>query len=174
MRSGVVPIIQGAAPAAGLRFAAHVALYSGDCAGSLAIAAKPVAFSPESMLFVHGDADDYAAMSDCRIYPQCIAAADTPSEFVVLPGTGHKLNLGSTKHVNLPANTKTKAGCPQEFDVLGIQTRDRRTVEVMFAEKVRDINRDLCADKGASVQANPQAREAAGKAAIGFFCAMFN
>ncbi len=167
VRSDVVPIIEGTAPA-GLRFAAHVALYSGGCAGPLAVAAKPGAFSPEPILFVHGDADDYAAMSDCRIYAQRITAAGTPTEFVVLPGAGHKFDLDSTKRVNLSANTKTKEGCPLEFDVLDFKTRDRRTGEALSADKVKDIHRELCAAKGASVQGNPQARDAAGKAAIGF------
>jgi len=173
VRSGVLPIIQGAAPA-GLRFAAHVALYSGGCAGPLAVAARPGVFSPEPMMFVHGDADDYAAMSDCRIYAQRIAAAGTPTEFVVLPGAGHKFDLDSSKHVNLPANSKTKEGCPLEFDVLDGKTRDRRNGAVLSAGQVKEIHRDLCAAKGASVQGNPQARELAGQAVLGFLGRVFN
>ena len=167
VRSGVVPIINGSAPA-GLRFAAHVALYSGGCAGQLAVAAKPGAFSPEPMLFVHGDADDYAAMSDCHTYAQRIAAAGTPTEFVVLPGARHKFDLDNTRRVNLPSNTKTKEGCPLELDVLDVKTRDRRTGEALSLAQVKDINRELCADKGASVEGNHAAREAAGKAVIRF------
>jgi dienelactone hydrolase len=167
VRSGALPIIQGSAPA-GLRFAAHVALYSGGCAGQLAVTAKPGAFSPEPMLFVHGDADDYAAMSDCRIYAQRIQAAGTPTEFVVLPGVGHKFDLDSPKRVMLPANTKTREGCPLEYDLLDLKTRDRRSGEVLSADQAREINRELCSAKGASVQGNPQAREAAGQAVIGF------
>lgn len=172
VRSGAVPIIKGSAPA-GLRFAAHVALYSGGCAGELAVAAKPGAFSPEPMLFVHGDKDDYAAMSDCRVYAQRIAAAGTPTEFVVLPGAGHKFDLDSTRRVNLPSNSKTREGCPLEFDLLDFKTRDRRTGEVLSSDKAKDIHRELCADKGASVEGNPQAREAAGKAVVGFLTSVF-
>jgi hypothetical protein len=58
VRSGEVPIIKGTAPA-GMRFAAHIALYSGGCADSLSVTPKVGTFSPEPMLFVHGDADDY-------------------------------------------------------------------------------------------------------------------
>jgi dienelactone hydrolase len=172
VRSGVLSIIQGAAPA-GLRFAAHVALYSGGCAGPLAVAARPGVFSPEPMLFVHGDADDYAAMSDCRLYAQRIAAAGTPTEFVVLPGAGHKFDMDNTQHVKLSANSKTKEGCPLEFDVLDDKTRDRRNGAVLSANQVKEIHRDLCADKGASVQGNPQAREVAGQAVIGFLNRVF-
>lgn len=173
VRSGAVPIVKGSAPA-GLRFAAHVALYSGGCAGVLAVAAKPGAFSPEPMLFVHGDKDDYAPMSDCRVYAQRIAAAGTPAEFMVLPGAGHKFDLDSTRRVSLPSNTKTKEGCPLEFDLLDLKTRDRRTGEALPPDKVKDITRELCADKGASVEGNPQAREAAGKAVISFLSSVFN
>ena len=172
VRSGVLPIIQGSAPA-GLRFAAHVALYSGGCAGPLAVAARPGVFSPEPMLFVHGDADDYAAMSDCRLYADRIAAAGTPTEFVVLPGAGHKFDLDSTQRIKLPANSKTKAGCPLAFDVLDLKMRDRRSGAVLSADQVKEIHRDLCADTGASVQGNPQAREVAGQAVIGFLDRVF-
>lgn len=95
VRSGVLPIIHGTAPS-GLRFAAHVALYSGGCSSVLAVAAKPGVFSPEPMLFVHGDADDYAYMSDCQTYAQRINAAGTPTEFVVLPGARHKFDVDNT------------------------------------------------------------------------------
>ena len=167
VRSGVIPIIKGAAPT-GLRFAAHVAIYSGGCAGILSVTAKPGTFSVEPMLFVHGDADDYAPMSDCRTYAQRIAAAGTPTEFVVLPGAGHKFDLDSTKLVKLPDNTKVKEGCPLEYDLQDFKTRDRRNGEVLSADKVKNIGRDLCADKGASVQGNPKARDMAGAAVIDF------
>jgi dienelactone hydrolase len=167
VRSGAVPIIKGSAPT-GLRFAAHVAVYSGGCSGTLSVTAKPGVFSTEPMLFVHGDADDYAAMSDCRVYAQRIAAAGTPTEFVVLPGAGHKFDLDSTKHVKLPNNTKVKEGCPLEYDLQDFKTRDRRSGEVLSADKAKEIGRDLCADKGASVQGNPKARDMAGAAVIDF------
>ena len=167
VRSGVIPVIKGAAPA-GLRFAAHVAVYSGGCAGILSVTAKPGTFSAEPMLFVHGDADDYAAMSDCRSYAQRISAAGTPTEFVVLPGAAHKFDLDSTKLIKLPNNTKVKEGCPLEYDLQDFKARDRRSGEVLSADKVKDISRDLCADKGASVQGNPKARDLAGAAVIDF------
>ena len=167
VRSGVASIIKGAAPA-GLRFAAHVALYSGGCAGVLAVAPKPGTFSPEPMLFVHGDADDYAYMSDCRTYAQRINAAGTPTEFVVLPGARHKFDVDNSRRINLPANTKTKEGCPLEFDIVDLKLRDRRTGEALSPGKAKEFERDLCADKGASMEGNGQARDAAGKAVMEF------
>lgn len=167
VRSGVVPIIMGSAPS-GLRFAAHVAVYSGGCAGVLAVTPKPGAFSPEPMLFVHGDADDYAYMSDCRSYAQRIAGAGTPTEFVVLPGARHKFDVDNSRRINLPFNTKTKEGCPLEYDLVDFKMRDRRSGEALSQDKVKEIGRDLCTDKGASVEGDGKAREAAGKAVMAF------
>jgi len=167
VRSGVLPIIKGSAPS-GLRFAAHVALYSGGCTTVLAVTPKPGAFSPEPMLFVHGDADDYTYMSDCQSYAQRINAAGTPTEFVVLPGVRHKFDLDSSRRVNLPSNTKTKEGCPIEYDIVDMKVRDRRTGEILLPEQVREITRTLCADKGATTEGNRAARDAAGKAVIAF------
>jgi dienelactone hydrolase len=167
VRSGVAPIIKGAAPA-GLRFVAHVALYSGGCAGTLAVTPKPGTFSPEPMLFVHGDADDYAYISDCRSYAQRISAAGTPTEFVALPGVRHKFDVDNGRLVQLPLNTKTKEGCPLEFDIVDLKMRDRRNGEALSQDKVKEIARDLCADKGSSIQGDRKAREAAGAAVITF------
>lgn len=167
VRSGVLPIIKGAAPA-GLRFAAHIALYSGGCAGSLAVTAKPGAFSPEPMLFVHGDADDYAYMSDCQSYAKRIAAASTPTEFVVIPGVRHKFDVDSTRRVQLPGNSKTKEGCPLEFDIVDLKMRDRRSGDTLSLDKVKEITRDLCTDKGSTVEGDHKGRDAAGAAVIAF------
>ncbi|MDD2918525.1 alpha/beta fold hydrolase [Rhodoferax sp.] len=172
VRSGVVRIIDGAAPA-GLRFAAHVALYSGGCAGSLSVTPKAGVFSPEPMLFVHGDADDYAYLSDCQRYAQRIAAAGTPTEFVVLPGIRHKFDVDNGRRINLPSNTKTKEGCPLEFDIVDLKTRDGRSGEVLSQDKVQAINRELCADKGATIEGDRKARETAGKAVIEFLKKIF-
>jgi len=167
VRSGVERIIDGAAPA-GLRFSAHIAMYSGGCAGSLSVTPTPGVFSPEPMLFVHGDADDYAYLSDCQRYAQRIAAAGTPTEVVVLPGVRHKFDVDNSRRINLPSNTKTKEGCPLEFDIVDLKTRDGRSGESLSQDKVQAIQRDLCADKGATMEGDRQGRETAGKAVIEF------
>ena len=172
VRSGVVSIIKGSAPS-GLRFAAHVALYSGGCAGALAVTPKPGAFSPEPMLFVHGDADDYAYLSDCRSYAQRIASAGTPTEFVALPGARHKFDVDSHRRINLPLNSKTKEGCPLEYDIVDFKMRDRRGGEALSQDSVKEIGRDLCTDKGASTEGDDKAREAAGKAVLVFLSKSF-
>lgn len=165
-------IINGAAPP-GLRFAAHVALYSGGCAGALSVTAKPGVFSAEPMLFVHGDADDYAYSSDCRSYAQRINAAGTPTEFVALPGARHKFDADSTRLVNARRNPKTKEGCPLEFDVVDMKMRDRRSGDIVPPDKVKPLSDELCAAKGATLQGDPAAREAAGRAVVTFLNRVF-
>ena len=167
VRSGAVPIIKGAAPA-GLRFAAHIAIYSGGCAGVLSITPKTGAFSPEPMLFVHGDADDYAYLSDCRSYAQRIKAAGTPTEVVVLPGARHKFDVDSTRLIHLPSNPKSKEGCPLEYDLLDLKVRDGRSGEALSTDKAKEIGNDLCSTKGATMEGNHAARDAAGKAVLEF------
>jgi dienelactone hydrolase len=120
------------------------------------------------MLFVHGDADDYAYLSDCRTYAQRIKAAGTPTELVALAGVRHKFDVDNTKLINLPSNTKTKEGCPLEFDMLDLKVRDRRTGEALSSDKVKDIGNELCAVKGATMEGNHAARDAAGKAVLEF------
>jgi dienelactone hydrolase len=172
VRSGVRKIIDGATPS-GLRFAAHVALYSGGCAGVLSVTAKPGVFSPEPMLFVHGDADDYAYISDCRSYAQRINAAGTPTEFVALPGARHKFDTDSTRLVNARRNPKTREGCPLEFDVVDMKMRDRRSGDVVPQDKVKALGDELCADMGATLQGDAGARDAAGKAVMVFLNKVF-
>lgn len=172
VRSGVVRIIDGAAPT-GLRFAAHVALYSGGCAGSTSVTAKVGVFSPEPMLFVHGDADDYTYMSDCRSYAQRIAGAGTPTELVVLPGARHKFDVNNGRRINLPFNPKTKEACPLEFDIADLKYRDRRNGEPLSQDKVQAIGRDLCVDKGATMEGDRKARDTAGKAVVDFLNKVF-
>ncbi len=172
VRSGVTRIIDGAAPA-GSRFAAHVAMYSGGCAGSLSVTPKAGVFAPEPMLFVHGDADDYAYLSDCQRYAQRISSAGTPADLVVLPGIRHKFDVDNSRRINLPSNTKTKEGCPLEFDIADLKTRDRRSGDALSQDKVQEVNRELCADKGATMEGNQQARETAGNAVIEFLRKVF-
>ncbi|HMS28114.1 MAG TPA: dienelactone hydrolase family protein [Burkholderiaceae bacterium] len=167
LRSAVTPIAISSGPA-GVRFAAHIAVYSGGCAGNLTVSPKPGVFGPAPILFVHGDADDYTYLTDCKIYAQRITAAGTPTEFVTLPGARHKFDVDDSRRINARNNTKTKEGCPLEFDVKELKYRDRRTEEILSQASVATINKDLCADKGASLEGDRKARDTAGKAVIEF------
>ena len=170
--SDVVRIINGAAPA-GLRFAAHIAVYSASCASRRTVTPKPGVFSTEPMLFLHGDADDFAYLSPCRSYAQRISAAGTPTEFVVLPGARHKFDLDNQKRVYLRFVTKGKEECPLEFDIDDLTVHDRRGGGALSQDQVQAITRDLCFDKGATVEGDDTARETAGKAVIVFLKKVF-
>lgn len=167
LRSAVMRIASGSSPS-GLRFASHVALYSSGCTGSLSVMPKPGVFEPAPILFVHGDADDYTFMSDCRTYAQRIGAAGTPTEFVVLPGARHKFDLDSSRLINLPLNSKAKEGCPLEFDMIEMKMRDRRSGEALSQDAAQALGRALCAGRGATMEGNRAARDTAGKAVIEF------
>jgi acetyl esterase/lipase len=110
--------------------------------------ARPGVFDSAPMLFVHGNADDYAYISDCRAYARRIADAGTPTEFVVLPSARHKFDLDDLRRNNLRNSTKTKEGCPLEYDVVDQTMRDRRTGEALAQDKAQALNRELCADRG--------------------------
>ena len=168
IRSAVQKIIQGSAPS-GLRFAAHVALYSGGCGGSLSVAARPGAFGPSPLLFIHGDADDYTYLSDCRDYAARINAAGTPTEVVAIAGARHKFDVDDPRRIQARTLPKVKEGCPIEFDVIDMAWRDRRSGDKLSSEQSQSLGKELCADKGATLEGNAQAREVAGKAAVDFF-----
>ena len=167
LRSAVNKIANGSGPA-GVRFAAHLAMYSGGCAGTLSVMPKQGVFGTAPMLFVHGDADDYTYMSDCRTYAQRITAAGSPTEFVVLPGARHKFDVDDQRRVNARNNSKTKEGCPLEFDINDLKLRDRRSGDVVSTEASLSLGRELCTDKGASLEGNTKARELAGQAVVTF------
>ena len=167
LRSAVQRIVAGSAPP-GRRFAAHVAAYSGGCTGSTAVTPKPGAFGPAPMLFVHGDADDYTFASDCKDYAARIAAAGTPTEFVTLPGARHKFDTDNVQRVFARTVQKVRQGCPLEFDIVDATWRDRRSGEALSGDRAQSLGRELCADKGATLEGNREAREAAAKAVLEF------
>ena len=139
----------------------------------LAVTAKPGVFYPAPMLFVHGDADDYTYMTDCRDYAQRINAAGTPTEFVVLPGARHKFDVDDSRRVNARNNPKTRLACPLEFDVVDMTMRDRRSREALSQDKSQALGRELCTDKGATLEGDTKARDSAGKAALEFLGKVF-
>ena len=167
LRSAAQRIVKGSAPT-GLRFAAHVAAYSGGCAGTLSIAPLPGVFGSTPMLFLHGDADDYTYLSDCRLYAQRLSAAGTPAELVVLPGARHKFDVDDPRRVDLRGVSKTREGCPLEFDLSQMTVLDRRSGAPVPQAQVAALSRELCAEKGATIEGDRKSRERAAQAVLGF------
>jgi dienelactone hydrolase len=169
IRSAAVRIADGSAALPGQRFAAHIGVYSGGCAGGLAVTAKPGVFSGAPMLFLHGDADDYTYASDCRAYADRLRAAGTAVDFVLLPGARHKFDADNPQRIYLRTAVKTREGCPLEFDLQDMAYRDRRSGEALPFDRGQAMLRgELCTDRGASVEGDRKARDAAAAAVIEF------
>ena len=167
-RTAAQRVVAGAAPV-GLRFAAHVPVYSGGCAGQLSLHVQPGVFGPPPMLWIHGGDDDYTFASDCKDFAGRIAAAGTPSEFVLIPGARHKFDADDPRRLNLRSVQMTKAGCPLEWDIALMAPRDRRSGERLTAERARELHRELCSGTGATMEGSSSARNTAAKAAVDFF-----
>lgn len=162
-RTAANRIVAGMAPP-GQRFAAHIAVYSGGCAGNLSLAVKPGVFGTAPMLFIHGGDDDYTYASDCQDFAQRIAAAGTPAEFLLLPGARHKFDADNPARIHLTRALKIKAGCPIEFDIDALTFRDRRSSAALSFEQMRALARETCQTVGATIEGNRKARDAAAAA----------
>ena len=167
-RSAAQRVVAGAAPA-GLRFAAHVPVYSGGCVGQLSLHVQPGVFGPAPMLFIHGGDDDYTFAADCQGFAGRIAAAGTPSEFLLIPGARHKFDADDPRRLNLRSVQMTKQGCPLEWDIALMAPRDRRSGERLTADRARDLQRELCSGTGATMEGSSSARSTAAKAVVEFF-----
>lgn len=157
----------------GLRFAAHIPVYSGGCTGITSIGVRPGVFGPSPMLWLHGDEDDYTDAGDCRTYAQAIQAAGTPAEFVLLPGARHKFDLNDPRRVQLPRVIKSRRGCPLEFDIDALAYRDRRDGSAIASTDVGTFARTHCTATGATIEGNRSAREAASQAVDAFLKRVF-
>jgi dienelactone hydrolase len=157
----------------GLRFAAHIPVYSGGCAGITSVTVKPGVFGPAPMLFIHGDEDDYTYASDCQDFAQRIRGAGTSTEFVLLPGARHKFDSDDGRRHQLPNVQKTRQGCPLEFDVDALTYRDRRSGAAIPLAEMNAFNKANCATTGAAVEGDRKSREAAAKAVDAFLKQVF-
>jgi dienelactone hydrolase len=166
-RTAVQRIAQAMAPD-GLRFAAHVPVYSGGCAGQIAFAARPGVFGPAPMLFVHGEDDDYASAADCQAYAARIAAAGTPATYLGLPGARHKFDASDQRRYTLRQAQKTRPGCPLAWDIAAMAPIDSRSDERLTPDQARAIQREHCSALGATVEGDTQARDAAAVAIADF------
>lgn len=166
-RANVNRIASGLSPD-GVRFAAHVALYSGGCAGTTSVSAKSGVFGTAPMLFVHGEEDDYTYASDCKDYAARIAATGTPAEFVPIAGARHKFDADDSRRIQLASMAKTRPGCPAEFDVNALTYRDRRSDVAIGLAQYGAFYRENCAAQGASVEGNQKARGEAATAVDAF------
>ena len=172
LRTAVERIIAAQQLPDGLRFAAHIMMYSGGSTGVFRLIVKPGVFSKAPQLWVHGDADDYCPIGSARDYSQLIGAAGTPVEFVTLPGACHKFDQDDQHHVFIRAATKTLEDCPLEMDIDTLASYDHRTGERLSGAAYQQAIKN-CGAVGASVQGNTAARDKAGQAAVAFLHKVF-
>lgn len=154
----------------GLRFAAHVPVYSGGCSGVFRLVVKLGVFSFKApMLWVHGDADDYTPIGACRDYAERIAKTGTPVEFLTLEGAMHKFDQDDTRRFHLRGAQRTLETCPLEFDIDAMQVVDRNTGQRVSGEAIQAVTRQSCSAVGAHVQGDRAARDQAAQAILAFF-----
>ena len=172
-RTGVERIIAGQKLPNGLRFAAHVPVYSGGCVGLFRLNVKPGVFSKAPMLWIHGDADDYCTMAPCQDYADRIGKAGTPVEFVVIKGARHKFDYDDQKRYDLRTAQKTLDSCPIEMDIDTFAYYDRSTGQSLSGGPLAAVMKKSCSALGASYEGNRDARDKAAQAATAFFHKVF-
>lgn len=156
----------------GLRFAAHIPVYSGGCAGLFRLMVKPGTFSKAPMLWIHGDADDYTPIGPCQEYAEKIGKAGTPVEFAVIKGARHKFDADGLKRTQIAGAQTSQPNCPIEVDIDIMAVFDRTTGQRLQGEAYQAMLKK-CAGRGASVEGNTAARDTAAKAAVAFLRKVF-
>jgi dienelactone hydrolase len=172
-RTAVERIIDAQSLPNGLRFAAHIPVYSGGCVGAFRLIVKPGVFSKAPMLWIHGDADDYTPIGPCQDYAERIGKAGTPVEFVVIPGARHKFDSDDPGRHYMKGAQRTLEGCPVEIDIDTMTPYDRFTGQRLSGDAYQAALKKSCSAIGASVEGDRSAREKAAQAALGFLRKVF-
>ncbi len=172
-RAAVERAIRSQKLAGGLRFAAHIPVYSGGCVGEFRLIAKPGVFTKAPMLWLHGDNDDYTPIAPCQDYADRIAKAGTPVEFVTIQGARHKFDDDDTKRHRINGAQITLEGCPVEIDIATFAAFDRFTGEQLQGENYQAVLKKSCRALGASVEGYRIHRETAAQATIKFLRRVF-
>jgi len=171
-RSAVERIIATQKLPDGLRFAAHIPVYSGGCVGVFRLRVKPGVFSKAPQLWIHGNADDYTGLAPCESYAKQIAEAGTPVEFVVLEGAGHKFDADDPRKHFLRGAQRTLDTCPVEMDIDTFASFDRGTGQRLQGEAYQAVLK-TCGTTGASIEGSTKARDRAAQVTLAFMAKAF-
>jgi dienelactone hydrolase len=171
-RTAVERIIAAQQLPEGLRFAAHIQVYSAGCSGTLRLIVKPGVFSKAPQLWLHGDADDYTPIGACQDYSKRIGEAGTPVEFVSLPGAYHKFDEDDQRRITVKGAQRTLETCPLEMDIDTLATYDHNTGLRLSGDALKQATKS-CSALGATVQGNSSARDKAGQATVSFLRKVF-
>lgn len=173
LRANVTRILAAQRLPDGLRYAAVIPTYAGGCAGVFRLVVKPGVFAAAPMLFIHGDADDYAPIAACLDYADKIAKAGTPVEFVTLAGARHKFDTDDQRRHTLRNASRTTPDCPLEIDIDTLYAYDRGTGTRLEGTAYGNTLK-ACRAMGATVEGSTQAREQAAQAALAFLKKVFH
>jgi dienelactone hydrolase len=171
-RSAVERIIATQKLPDGLRFAAHIPVYSGGCVGVFRLRVKPGVFSKAPQLWIHGNADDYTGLAPCESYAKQIGEAGTPVEFLVLEGAGHKFDADDPRKHFLRGAQRTLDTCPVEMDIDTFASFDRNTGQRLQGEAYQAVLK-TCGAAGASIEGSTKARDRAAQVAVAFLAKAF-
>jgi dienelactone hydrolase len=172
-RTGVERIVAAQKLPGGLRFAAHVPVYSGGCVGPFRLIVKPGVFDSTPMLWIHGTADDYTPIGPCQDYAERIGKAGTPVEFVAIDGARHKFDADNGQRINVRGAQRTKDACPVEVDIDTLYAYNRFTNQRLQGPAYAEALKTECSAIGATVEGDRAARDKAAQAALGFFGKVF-
>ena len=171
-RTAVERIIAAQQLPDGLRFAAHIQVYSAGCSGALRLIVKPGVFSKAPELWIHGEADDYTPIGACRDYSKRIGEVGTSVEFVSLPGAYHKFDDDDQRRITVRGAQRTVDSCPLEMDMDTLVTYDRSTGQRLSGDAYQKAAKS-CSSLGATVQGNSSARDKAGHTTVAFLRKVF-
>jgi dienelactone hydrolase len=171
-RTAVERIIASQELPDGVRFAAHIPVYSGGCVSVFRLRVKPGVFSKAPQLWIHGNADDFTGLAPCADYAKQIAEAGTPVEFVVLEGAGHSFDADDQHKIFLPNARRVLDTCPLEMDIDTLAFFDRNTGQRLEGEAFQAVLQS-CRAVGASNEGNRKARDRAAQAILAFLTKVF-
>lgn len=149
------------------RSASTLLLYTGGCAGPLRLKVEPRFISPQPILFVHGDEDDYTPIAPCLDYAEKIHASGIPVRFEALRGARHTFDSYDPGRHHYRNVTVPRADCPIELDIRTLQSFDRVSGARLTGEAHR-IAREACQTRGGSAEGSRSSRRKAAEAVIQF------
>ena len=172
-RSNLERVVAGQKLPGGLRFAAHIPVYSGGCLGLFRTTVRPGVYGKAPMLWVHGDADDYTPVGACREYAEQIGKAGTPVQFVTIAGARHKFDEDDPRRFFVAAAQRVLETCPLEFDLEAGVVIDRFTGQRIPGNQIGAVSKKLCSATGANVEGNTGHRAKAAEVIVGFLKTTF-
>jgi dienelactone hydrolase len=136
----------------GVHFALHVALY-----GGCSIELTDTASDKAPILFLHGEADDFAPIAPCRRYAQWFEHEGNPVTFVSYPGALHGFDFALPVFALPDAPTLGTCNARYDIETARFTRLDGADNRPMTPEAAREYLAS-CIGRGASVGGDDKAR----------------